>query len=316
MRYRLMVSAQSFIRIIPRHLRWWVAGMITQLVYWFWTEKRIATQKNMGIVLGLPWRDAHAQRIARLSWFNYGRYVADLLDIPNHSAEYHMHTFNPDDVAAVIVALDAAADLHKGVLVISGHYGNYDVAGVLGAWHRPIYGLAEKLGDDQMDRLLQGQRQALGITIMTIEESLRPFLRALREGEIVATPIDRPATPDTGIPITFFGHTTYIPRGLGAIAVKTQTTVLPIYAWYDGSEYRAKAFPTASFSPTGDERADSIRATQFMFESLEEMTRLIPEQWYMFRQFWPDDPNDLDEIVPIPARKRETANIGKGSTNS
>ncbi len=40
---------------------------------------------------------------------------------------------------------------------------------------------------------------------------------------------------------------------------------------------------------TGDKRADVIRVTQRMFDAMEDVIRQYPDQWEMFRQFWPDD---------------------------
>jgi lauroyl/myristoyl acyltransferase len=38
----------------------------------------------------------------------------------------------------------------------------------------------------------------------------------------------------------------------------------------------------------GEQKASEIaRLTQCMYDTLEDMVRQWPTQWYMFRQFWP-----------------------------
>jgi lauroyl/myristoyl acyltransferase len=308
MLYRLTLLSQWLARVLPRPLRWWLGGTITQGVYWIWREKRIATQKNMSVVLDLPMTDPRVRRVARLSWRNYGHYVADLFDIPNHPKEYYHALFDrpPFTGKEAIDQVEKALQIGHGVLVITGHYGSWDLAGALVAERITINILAEALPDKKLNELFQTQRQALGINIIMIEESLRVMLRVLREGGTLATPIDRPVTKEEGIPVKFFGRIAYVPRGVGALAVKTGAAILPGFAWYDGSQgVFARAFDPVVIEPTGDTNADIIRATQVMFDALEQMVRYDPTQWYLFRQFWPDE-----SLAEVPERLREGVHVG------
>jgi lauroyl/myristoyl acyltransferase len=107
---------------------------------------------------------------------------------------------------------------------------------------------------------------------------------------VLASPIDRAVSKDEGIPITFFGRTTYVPRGIGALAVKTGAAIVPGFSWCNGLNGAfIRTFDPVIIKPTGDTNADIICATQAMFNALEEMVRSDPTQWYLFRQFWPDE---------------------------
>jgi KDO2-lipid IV(A) lauroyltransferase len=297
MLYRLTVFAQWLAGVTPQRVRWFLGGLATQVVYWVWTEKRLNTLHNMSVVLNRPITDPLVQRTARLSWRNYGHYVSDLFDIPNHDGAYYLDRLQdttplPPDAEGKLGAwqlIDEAIARKHGVLLTTGHYGNYDVAGTLIASHVPIYALAELLPDPRMNELLQSQRRKFGITIVSIEDSMLPVIRHFRAGGVLASPIDRPVPPEEGIPVQFFGRTTYVPKGLGAMVAKWGVAICPGVAYYaPNGTYRIRVFPAVTIEKSGDEEADVSRATQAMFDALEAMIRDDPTQWYMFRRVWPE----------------------------
>ena len=289
--YWLTRAAQRLAGMIPQQVRGRLGGVITLVVYWLWPAKRLATQQNMSVVLGLPLHDARVRRVARLSWYNYGRVVADYFDLANHPQSRYLHQFDNAQYAAqsALDGVDEARSLGgHGIIIPSGHFGNWDVAGILLASREPLNVLAEHLGSERLDHLFQEQRRAFGMNVILSDDAIRPLMRVLKQGEIVATPVDRPLPVGEGVPIQFFGRTAYVPRGLGALAVKLDVAILPGFVWYnDHGGFNAKSFTPVRIARSGDEDADIRRATQVMFDALEAMIRLDPTQWYMFRPFWP-----------------------------
>lgn len=292
MLYYLMRLGQRLAGVVPQRVRWWFGATIAEIIYWCWAEKRIATQKNMSIVLDLPLRHPQVRRTARRSWRNYGHYLVDFFDLPNHPPSYYRErtTDLSDDGQTLWQCIEAVRAAGHGAFITTGHYGNYDMAGVLAGISGPVYVITEQFVEPRLDALIQEQRRAMNLLILSVDNALRPMLRLLRQGELVAAPIDRPLPPNEGIPIIFFGRKAYVPRGLGAIAVRVGAAILPGFAWYDGPRgYLARVFPPVTVPRSGDEEADTIRATQVMYDALEVMIRHDPTQWYMFRRFWPDE---------------------------
>src|SRR5262249_26898835 len=102
---------------------------------------------------------------------------------------------------------------------------------------------------------------------------------------------DRPLSPGEGVPVTFFGRRCWVPGGIAQIALKSGAAVLPGFCWYDegfSDSYYLAAGPVIYPVSTGDRRADAIALTQRIYEVLEEQIRRRPEQWAMFRPFWPE----------------------------
>src|SRR5262249_58068257 len=83
----------------------------------------------------------------------------------------------------------------------------------------------------------------------------------------------------------------WVPGGIAQIALKSGAAVLPGFCWYDeqfSDTYYLAAGPVIYPQPTGDRRADAIALTQQIYDALEPQIRQRPEQWAMFRPFWPE----------------------------
>jgi lauroyl/myristoyl acyltransferase len=292
MLYVLMVIGQALARVVPTRIRWAIGGAISESIYWLWPAKRRATQENMSVVLGLPVEHAEVQRVARLSWRNYGRFSGDLFDISNHTTDFFLDRITdlsgppaPDGTIRAFTVIDEARAKGKGVVIPTGHFGNWDIAGVVAATRGQLHVIADDLKDKRLNDMLQSQRNRMGMVVVNVSKATREIMQVLRAGGMVATPVDRPVPPDKGIPIQFFGRLTYVPRGMAAMACRTGATIVPGYGWYnpDGG-FRVRVFEPRAFE--GDKQIQA--ATQYIFDTLEIMIRQEPTQWYMFRPFWPE----------------------------
>ena len=295
--YWLLRSATWLVRWIPDTPRRIIAGRLCELVYWGWPEKRRNTINNMAHVLGRPATDHQVQRVARQSWVNYGRYMGDFFNFPNITSMQlleRMVDISPADGGWVQLVKEGLAR-GKGVIFATAHFGNWDVAGGMVGARFPVAAIAETFKDPRVNDLVQGQRAAKGIRVIPMEGTgARKVLQALKNNEIVAIVMDRPMTPKDGTPVTFFGSTTYVPSGVAALALKTGATIMPGFAWYaealPGAFY-GKAFRPILAEPVPGKSTQEriIELTQQMYDAFEETVREAPDQWYMFRPFWPEE---------------------------
>jgi KDO2-lipid IV(A) lauroyltransferase len=292
----------------PRGIRVPVAGAFTVLVYYAWVAKRRVTIANMAQIIGSPPGDAHAKRLARDSWRNYGRYVADFLHASGRGepalreALAQLRDVTP--APGAFAQIDAMRARGKGLIMVTAHFGNWDVAGMLFANHCPVQVVVERFSNARLDALVQSQRMALGMDVLWMEKSPRQMLRALQQNAVVAIVVDRPLPRGEGVPVTFFGRRCYVPGGGAQLALLSGAPILPGFGRYD--ERHPTAFVGGVLPPilpesTGDRKADAQRLTQRIYDALEAIIREHPDQWYMFRPFWPDESPRDDAADPAEA---------------
>jgi len=292
--YWLARTAVGISGVTPRLFRYGLGSTISAISYLGWRSKRLHTQQNMSKVLGLPTHDRRVRRLAFASWRNYGRPASDLLYFPH---------VNMDQIEATIEDLSQGGSWRdfaeqalapgKGAIVASAHFGSWDMAGAVVARSFPVSAIAEMFKDQRLNELIQGSRRAKNVEIIPMENSARRILQDLHRNWFVAIVVDRPMTREQGIEVTFFGHTAYVSAGPAALALKCGAAIIPGLVWY-GPQGRfcvrafPPAFPRSCASP--EERTQEIaRLTQYMYTALEEVIRAYPEQWFMFRPFWPAD---------------------------
>ena len=295
--YWLARGGSALARWTPRVGRHAVGSAVGAASYLGWRSKRLVTQQNMARVTGRSVRDPYVRHLAFASWRNYGRYAADFMYFPhlNISSIERNGRDMTQGAASWQEHVEHALQSGRGALLVGGHFGNWDTSGAIVARHVPLSAVAETFSDKRLNRLLQDQRKEKGIAIIPMEGSARRILRNLQQNQCVGIIIDRSVAADQGIPISFFGRTTYVPGGPAALALKSGAAILPGFGWYgQRNEFYMRMFPPIFPQECkGEERAAEVaRLMQCMYDALEEMVREWPTQWYMFRPFWPHQPGD------------------------
>jgi lauroyl/myristoyl acyltransferase len=290
--YYLARSSNTLGRWTPQSARHALGFALGAASYLVLPSKRMATWQNMAQVTGRSAQDPYVRQLAFASWRNYGRYAADFinfshLDISLIERGAHDLTQGANCWREHV---ERALKSGRGIIMAGAHFGNWDVGGALFARHIPVSAVAEAFSDGRLDRLLQGQRKEKGIGIIPMEGSARRILRVLQQNQAVAILVDRPVKQDEGTTVTFFGRQTYVPGGPAALALKSGAAILPGYVWYGHhNQFYTRVFPPIfPQKRKGEEQASEIaRLTQRIYDTLEEVVREWPTQWYMFRQFWP-----------------------------
>lgn len=293
--YWLARGGSSLAKWTPQPLRERLGYLGGISSYWAWRSKRQVTQLNMAQVTGKPVRDPQVRYLAYASWRNYGRYAADFMNFANIASEDTERSIVDvtEGATSWLTYLEQARQAGRGIIFVSAHFGNWDMAGAILARHIPFSAIVETFADGRLNTLLQNQRKEKGIAIIPMEGSPRRILRVLQQNQLVGLLVDRPVTPQQGTPVRFFGHTTYVPGGAAALALKSGAAILPGFVWYGPhNQLLLRAFPPIFPQASGDRNRDIAAITQRTYNALEEMIRAWPTQWYMFRQFWPTESTD------------------------
>jgi KDO2-lipid IV(A) lauroyltransferase len=112
----------------------------------------------------------------------------------------------------------------------------------------------------------------------------------LKRNGLLALLIDRPTSGD-GVKVTFFGEEVEVPAGPARLALRAGASVVPTA--FARVNRRAPEVTTLTefgvcVAPSGDEDADLRALTQAIMRAHESFIRRYPDQWYMFREMWPE----------------------------
>lgn len=254
--------------------------------FYLWRGGRRRCIRNMLHVTGGD--AARARACARSSFAHYGCYLVDFLRFERMTAQDVRRRFQFDGWPLV-----DAARAGNGIVFVTLHFGNWDVAAAALAEHGlPVSVLAERFGNARLDRAVVQARERLGMQVVPADRMGPGILRALQRDDVVALLIDVPQPGGgVGVEVAFFGGTIVVPDGPARIALRAGAPIVAATAprlgpWSDC--YRGEV-EVVAFTPSGDREQDARALTQATMHALEDMVRRAPEQWYIFRSLWPAD---------------------------
>lgn len=273
---------------LPLKLCYGIASILGDLVYVFWRRGRRNVVDNIRHVLGPDASDSTVRQTARRSFRNYMKLLVDFARIGVTEPAVLEHRLEGSGWEN----LDKAFQAGKGVLIVSIHLGNWEVAGaaIANRGYR-VSAVSETVGNERINRLAIDFRAKLGIELIPMEFALKRVYKALRRNEGVGLVTDRPLPPDEGVPVEFFGQCIAWPSGPAILALRTGATIVTGYLVRDSDDhYLGEIFPPLEFEVTGDQDRDVQLITQRVVSIQEDVIRRYPDQWYMFRRMWPREP--------------------------
>ncbi|MFH1784197.1 MAG: lysophospholipid acyltransferase family protein [bacterium] len=229
------------------------------------------------------------KKIAREVFSNQGENLFELLSFGKLNAQRVKKLVN----AQGLEHLDKALEKKKGVLLLSGHIGNWELLGAyLSLVGYPISVIARRVYDERLNKLLVDIRQSKGVMCVLRDESSKQLLRCLRSNRALGVLIDQD-TKVQGVFVDFFGRKAYTPQGLATLALRTGAAVVPSFIVRDGYKHKIILKEELSLTHSGDEAKDLEINTQTFTKIIEEVIRQHPSQWVWMHERWKTRPEDI-----------------------
>ncbi|MFA5498070.1 MAG: lysophospholipid acyltransferase family protein [Candidatus Cloacimonadia bacterium] len=183
--------------------------------------------------------------------------------------------------------IEDALEHKRGVLVISGHFGNWELAGqYLAQKGVKLNVIIKRLRNPYVNDYINAPRQKAGINIIYKSKNMKPVFRALMRNEIVVMLVDQDAGKE-GVRLPFLGREASIITGYARIALKMDTPlVLGIFLrerpGYFHFSFEKLVLPAKSRNAS----KNYLRIVNLMNKGLEEYIKLYPEQWFWVHRRW------------------------------
>ena len=175
----------------------------------------------------------------------------------------------------------------KGVLVATGHFGNWELSAFAHAYLvGPMHIVVRPIDNPRIDVLVESRRELSGNRTIAKKDAARGILRALAAGDAVGVLIDQNTTPDQGVFIDFFGVKACAGSAFVKLAHHSGAAVVPGYALWSDKESRYVLHFEPAVEMTGDVQQD----TQRVHARLEAAIRKNPDQWLWIHRRWKTRP--------------------------
>jgi len=201
---------------------------------------------------------------------------------------------------------DLASALNEGhgAVVVSGHFGNWDVAAkTLREYGRPIHIVMASEVNASTHEYVRAARAQAGVQVIYSDSSVFSSLnmiRVLRRNEIVALQLDRSLGAGGMRPVAFFGAPALFPSGPFVLARLANAPLIPVFVPRLGTRHYAIRVAGRFDLPRDARDARSLeRAMTQVVGAFEAVVHEFPLQWFQFTPFW-SDATDAAPALDLP----------------
>jgi len=268
----------------------WIAGVVLRL-----------RRRDVDANLRIAFPDASPRwraRVARACYLHLGREAA---------ATFRIATLDHRALldATEVIGLDAfreAAEAGKGVVLVTGHLGNWEIGGAaFAARGFAIDVVAKGMANRRFERDLNANRERLGMRVMDMIRARREGPRSLRAGRVLGFVADQDAR-EGGVFVPFFGRLASTARGPALFALRAGAPVfVGACLRVPGPRARYRVTVERVQPPqTGTVQGDVLELTRAHVAVLESAVENAPEQYFWQHKRWKTrPPEELASRAPV-----------------
>jgi len=270
--------AHAVAGLLPRPVRLRAAALAARvLTPWFGAERAVV-RANVARIAADSTPRAQAA-LVRAVFRNFAICFADLLS-----------TNREREVATLLARVEgeeqlgASSGRRRGLIVLTAHLGNWELAGRLLAQRagRPTHVVVAAEADPQVERMLRGAASPVHFVVRDEPTAGLPLVAALRRDEVVALQGDRGLGNRGDVSVPFFGAPASFPLGPFVLARASGASVVPAFCIMQPDHRYAIELGRSMHVGVDGERA----ALAHWVSVLESMVRRHPDQWFTFFDPW------------------------------
>lgn len=292
LRHALETGALNFLTFVARAIPLPAASdlgdVLGRMALPFLAKRRRIATENLERALGLSPRDAEA--MTRAVFRQLGRSFVEFLALPAHGwDELNRRVVFDEGIAR----LEAHAKSGKGAVLVTAHYGNWELFGA--AVGRRVGGVAYVFppqSNPGSGARINETRSRLGVELIDMEQGMRRALKRVLQGGHIGMLMDQDARK-IGVHVPFFGRPASTLTGPARLAIRARA---PIYFGLldrtGHATFEGKTLAWLEPIPGADEETELLRLTTAMNEALEKAVRERPDHWYWIHRRWKTPPPD------------------------
>ena len=263
-----------------------------RFLYRWLPYRRQVILDNLTRVYGAQVSQQQIQLLAQAHYGHLLKLLKELLQFRFLSMQQKKDIVKVEGVPEMIQAFEAG----KGVLILTGHFGNFEVSTVAGIEHFPqvkgrIHFLRRPIKPKWLSDLLTRRFNQAGFGVVGRRGSLEEIVETLERGDAVVFPFDQYARRPEGIEVEFFGYAAGTYKSMALIALATGAPVLPAASWREPDGTHVLQF-LPPLIPIVDEDVgvEIKRNTRAFNQALELAIVKHPEQWWWVHRRWKNQP--------------------------
>ncbi len=234
--------------------------------------------------------DIECKNIAVDSYRNLGITMIELMAIPKLTEQELKNKIIYENIELI----EEKRKLGNGVILLSGHYGNWELLAYTAGYFTGITVsiIVKPQRNETADKILNSYRTNHNNTVVSMYNAARTIVTQLRKGNMIALLADQSATKDKDIFVDFFGRPAATYESPAAMALRLNAPIVMGFAvrQKDGT-YRVK-LDEIPFNDIKDHE-DAVKIlTERHVQALENQIRIRPDLWAWQHKRWKHTPRN------------------------
>ncbi len=268
-----------------------IAHGLAWLAYHLDRRHREVAKENLRQAFPCRYTEAEIDVLVRDVYRHFFEVVIDMVHLPRklQPGNWKRHLAGKE-----LGPLLAAMLSGRPVLIVTGHFGNWEMAGyAMAMLGFQSYAVARPLDNPHLDRFLRQFRERTGQTLLNKKGDLDRIEQILQSGGTICTLADQDAG-QRGLFVEFFGRPASTHKAIALLALKHHAAVAVAGIRKVGEPLRFEAHVTDVIPPKAFETmANPVRElTQRFTSALERLARIDLRQYFWLHRRWKHQPQE------------------------
>lgn len=197
--------------------------------------------------------------------------------------------------------LEQALDKKKGVILFSGHFGNWELIPLILSrqLNQKVNSVAREMNNPLVEKKVKQFRKYMGSELIYKRNSMRTILKRLEKNGIIYLLIDHNTIAREGVFVNFFGKPASTVPSVSQLHLKRAIPIIPIFIHYEEDKIVLELLEEidATGTSTGNQKEDILQLTRRCTSLIEEKIRQYPEQWFWFHNRWKTRPPRQEKMA-------------------
>jgi KDO2-lipid IV(A) lauroyltransferase len=216
-------------------------------------------------------------------WRHFGRETLAYLkfkDLPLEELAERCPFVNPE-------VLHEARARGKGVVVLSAHFGGWEIAGLTVMAHVDnVRTVARRLDNRLLEADLAKLRARTGAEMVDRRKAARPLLKGLQENAVIVLLPDQAVQPREGVLVPFLGRPAWTTDAPAKLALRAGSTIVFGFCIPDGSRHVLVFDEPIRVDQLTENERDPVALTARINDVISRHIAARPELWLWMHDRW------------------------------
>jgi Kdo2-lipid IVA lauroyltransferase/acyltransferase len=288
--YLAVRSVVAFAQMLSIEQSYALAQFLGWVIYKVDSRHRQVGIDNLTQAFGDQFTETERDQIVRGAYRHFCMMLMEILHSPR---KLHLENWRGSiELAGLAPVMDHLITGSRPLIVLTGHYGNWELAGYLfGMFGVPTVAVARTLDNPYLERYLRAFRERTGQSLIPKTGGFDQMVEVLQNNRALTFLADQDAG-QRGLFVDFFGQPASTHKAIALLAIEHQAPVAVGVARRIGPGFRYEircedVIDPAELSGT----ADDVRIlTQRFTSALERLIRQDPTQYLWLHRRWKHQP--------------------------